>query len=238
MVVHGDGGPLALSVDGLPHDSALDVLVDGRRALGVRTLAPPPGRELYRFASVGDVHVGDGWTFGILPKVRDPGGAEDPPVPRALRAALSELATWGAQRVVAKGDLTHHGQPAEWAGVAELLTAPGLPVVATRGNHDVRAEATDGRAIFSAAGIEFAAGGFVVHDLPGVRLIVADVTIVRRHPGSYRGIRDELLEAAAGASGPVVLAQHHQLQRLPFPTHWPPGVLGPESGRFLRARGL
>ncbi|MCU1381103.1 MAG: hypothetical protein JWN29_4086, partial [Acidimicrobiales bacterium] len=27
----------------------------------------------------------------------------------------------------------------------------------------------------------------------------------------------------------------HQLQPLPIPTHWPPGVLGPESGRFLRA---
>lgn len=235
VAVHGDGGPLALSIDGLPHDSALDVVVDGRRALGVHTLPPPPGRELCRFATVSDIHIGDGWTFGILPKVRDPGGAADPPVPRALRAALSELAAWGAQRIVAKGDLTHHGHPAEWAGAAELLSEPGLPVVAACGNHDVRAEPSHGRAIFAAAGIELAAGDIVVHDLPGVRLIVADVTIAKRHPGSYRGIRDALLDAAASASGPVVLAQHHQLQRMPLPTHWPPGVLGPESGRFLRA---
>jgi predicted phosphodiesterase len=224
-----------VGVDGLPPDTTFDVVVDGRRALAVRTLRSPNGRELYRFATVGDIHVGDGWTFGILPIVRDPGGADDPPVPRALDAAIAELTAWGAQHLVVKGDVTHHGDPREWASAAAILTATGLPVVVTMGNHDVRAEATDGRAIMGAAGIDVAFEGIVVRDLAGFRLIVVDVTIARRHPGSYRHVRGAVLEAAAGAGGPVVIAQHHQLMRLPVPTHWPPGVLGPESGRFLDA---
>jgi Icc protein len=229
----GDGGPAAVGVDGLAPDTQHDVVVDGVHALALRTLRSPTGRELYRFATVGDIHVGDGWTFGILPTVRDPGGAADPPTPRALRAAVTELTAWGARHLVVKGDITHHGRPAEWTSAAAMLTATGLPVVATIGNHDVGAEAVDGRALMGAAGIDVAYTGIVVRDLPGFRMIAVDVTIPRRHPGSYRRVRDAVLEAAAGAVGPVVIAQHHQLMRLPVPSHWPPGVLGPESGRFL-----
>jgi predicted phosphodiesterase len=233
VTLSGDGGPAAQSVDGLPAGTRLDVIIDGTRAGRVRTLRPPPGRELFRFATLGDTHVGDGWSFGILPEVHDPAGAADPPVLRALRAATAELAAWGARTLIVKGDITHHGHAAEWVLAGQLLSAPGIPVIAAVGNHDMRPNSADGRPILGAAGIELAVGGIVVRDVPGVRLIAVDVSIPHRHPGSYRLVRDAVLAAAAAAPGPVVIAQHHQLQRLPFPTHWPPGILGPESGRFL-----
>ncbi|MCU1484605.1 MAG: Calcineurin-like phosphoesterase [Actinomycetia bacterium] len=235
LTVTGDGGPHAVVVDGLPAHTLLEVFVDGRWATTTATLEPPPGRELFRLATVGDLHMGDGVTFGVLPTVRDPGGEDDSPIPRATRAAVAELAGWGAQLLVAKGDLTHHGLEAEFALAAELLTGPGLPVVATIGNHDVRSGHVDGRPVLAAAGIELAVEGVVVRDVPGLRVVVADATIPGRHPGSFRTVGPAILDAAASAGGPVLVALHHQLQPLPVPTHWPPGVLGPASGRFLRA---
>ena len=209
--------------------------VDGRAAGTVTTLAPPPGPELCRLATVSDIHVGDGWTFGILPTVTDPLGPADLPNPRAASAALRELGAWGASLLVVKGDVTHHGALAEWEAAGRLLAAGGMPVVATRGNHDVRPGHVEGGAALAAAGVELASGGVVVRDVPGLRVVVADATRRHHHTGSVRPILADVLDAVAGADGPALLAMHHQLQRLPFPTHWPPGVLGPESGRFLRA---
>jgi hypothetical protein len=234
LTVTGDGGPAALLVGRLPPHALLEVEVDGRWVTTTSTLAPPPGRELFRLATFSDLHMGDGHTFGILPTVRDPGGEGDSPIPRATRAAVAEATAWGAQLLVVKGDLTHHGYEHEFAQAAELLAAPGLPVVATVGNHEVRHGHADGRPILAAAGIELAVEGIVVRDVPGLRVIVADATIPGRHPGSLQTVGPAILEAAASAGRPVLVALHHQLQLLPFPTHWPPGVLGPASGRFLR----
>lgn len=232
--VVGTGGPAAVAVDGLAVGTTYDVVVDGRVSASCRTLEPPPGRELFRFATVSDLHVGDGWTFGVLPTVRDPHGADDPPVIRAARAAVAELAAWGAQLVVAKGDLTHHGHAEEFELAAELLSEPGIPVVATRGNHDVRKDHVDGRPLLAAAGIELAAATIAVRDVPGLRIVAADSTMPLRHPGSFGAVRSQLLDAL-DVDGPAFVAAHHQFQRLPFPTHWPPGILGPESGRVLDA---
>lgn len=238
MVVTGDGGPAALDVGGLPPATELDVVVGGRRATTVRTADPLPGAATCRFATVSDLHIGEGWTFGVLPKLVDTGGPDDPPAPRAVKAALRELTAWGAELLVVKGDLTHHARHDEFEEVAAILAEPGLPVVATRGNHDVKKGfATDGAGPLRAAGVEWSPGGVLVRDLPGVRVIVPDATLPERHPGSYRHVGEAIIEAAGSTPLPVVVAQHHQLQRLPFPTHWPPGVLGPASGRFLAALG-
>lgn len=234
-VVEGDGGPAAVVVEGLPAATRLDVVVDGALAATLTTLRPPPGRELFRLATVSDLHMGDGHTFGILPTLRHPGGEDDSPIPRATAAALAELEVWGAQLVVVKGDLTHHGEEHEFEQAAQLLASPGMPVVATIGNHDVRPGHVDGRPALAAAGIELAVGGITVRDVPGLRVVVADATLPGRHPGSFRRVGAAILDAAGSAPGPVLLAMHHQLQPLPVPTHWPPGVLGPASGRFLRA---
>lgn len=226
--------PAAVTVDDLPPDTSLDVVVDGRRLATARTMAPPPGRRLSRIATVSDIHIGDGWTFGVLPTVHDHTRGDQTPVVRATRAAVDELTAWRPDLLVAKGDLTHHGHPPEWRGAAALLTRTGLPVIATVGNHDVRAEAVDGRPHLTEAGIELALRGVVVRDLPGIRVVAVDATLPSRHPGSFRVAGRALLDAVGDAPGPVLVAMHHQLQRFPVPTHWPPGVLGPESGRFLR----
>ena len=223
-----------MAIDGLHPDTALDVAVDGRRRARTRTLPPPPGRELTRIATVSDVHVGDGWSFGMLPTVHDRRPGPETPVVRASRAAVEELTAWRPALLVAKGDLTHHGHADEWRGVADLLTGTGLPVVATVGNHDVTSGAVDGRPAMTDAGVELALRGVVVRDLPGIRVVAVDATMPGRHAGSFRASGAALLEAVGDTDGPVLVAVHHQFQRLPFPTHWPPGVLGPESGRFLR----
>ena len=231
----GHAAPAAIVVDGLPADTDLDIAVNGRRVGSVRTLPAPPGRELFRFATIGDLHMGEGWTFGILPTVHDHGGPDDPPVPRCVAAAIRELRAWGAELLVVKGDLTHHAEADEFQQAADLLSGAGLPTVATIGNHDVHGEFGDGRPALAAVGVELVVDGVSVRDLPGLRLLVVDATTPNHHPGTFRRVGPAVLEAAASAGGPVVIAMHHQLQRWPVPTHWPPGVLGPGSGRFLRA---
>jgi predicted phosphodiesterase len=220
-------------IDGLPVHTLIEVVVDGRWEASAPTLAPLPGRELCRLATVSDLHVGDGWKFGVLPTLKDPGRDEDPVVERAATAAVAELTDWGAELLVAKGDLTHHGREDEFARAAGILTGTGLPVVATIGNHDVRKDHVDGRPVLAEAGIQLAVGGVVVRDVPGLRVVVADATIPRRHPGSFKAVGSAILEAVDGA-GPALLAMHHQIQRGRLPSHWPPGVLGPESGHFIR----
>jgi 3',5'-cyclic-AMP phosphodiesterase len=231
----GHHAPAALVVEGLPPDTELDIVVGGRRAGSVRTLPAPPGPELFRFATIGDLHMGEGRTFGVLPTVRDHGGPDDAPVPRCVRAAIGELRAWGAELLVVKGDLTHHAAIDEFEQAAEVMGEAGIPAVATIGNHDVRGDFDDGRPVMAAAGVELVVDGIAVRDVPGLRIVVVDATTPGRHPGSFRRVGPAVLEAAASAGGPVVVALHHQLQRWPVPTHWPPGVLGPDSGRFLRA---
>jgi len=222
-------------LDGLAAATTYDVVVEGRRVGSATTLAPPPGRPLCRVATVSDIHVGDGRTFGVLPTVRDHAEVGETPVVRATRAAVDELTAWGPDLLVGKGDLTHHGYASEWRDAGALLTSTGLRVIATVGNHDVRREAVDGRPLLAEDGVELAVRGVVVRDLPGIRVVAVDATMPSRHPGSFRASGRALLDAVGEvAPGPVLVAMHHQLQRSPVPTHWPPGVLGPESGRFLR----
>ena len=228
--VVGEGRPASLTVDGLAPGGCHDVVVDGQPAGTARTLDPAPGAELCRVATLSDIHVGDGETFGILPAVRSPLG---PPQRRCLEAALAEIRAWGAQLLLVKGDLTHNGHPAEWERVGEVLASAGIPVIATVGNHDHRAGAVDGTPILAAAGIDLAFRRTVHRDLPGLRVIAADVTTGWHH-GSYGGVGDAIVDAAATAAAAVLVGQHHQLHRAPFPTHWPPGILGPASGRFIR----
>jgi Icc protein len=237
VVVVGDDAPAAVWIDDLPADTALDVVVDGRRAATARTLATPPGRALSKIATIGDLHVGDGWTFGVWPTLRHAGGDDDPIVLRCLRAALAEIAAWGPDLLVVKGDLTHHGREDEWETVAALLGNAGVPAIATIGNHDVKRGPVTGRHHIEAAGIELVVEGVTVRDLPGVRVVVADATIPGRHPGTVRHVGPAIVDAAASAPGATLVTLHHQLHATPVLTHWPPGILAPGSTRFLRELG-
>ena len=239
VVVEGHGGPVAALLEGLPPDRSMDLVVESEgappAAAGrLRTLAPPPGPELFRFATVNDIHLGDPH-FGKLPKIRHPDQADEPPPQRCLRAAVAELREWGAELVVAKGDLTDHGEVGEWRSAAELLSGAGVPVEAIPGNHDVCEGAVAGDEILAGAGIRLRSGGAAARDLPGVRLVLGDTTIPGEDKGTLAGITDEVAGLAAEAGGPAVVAIHHHPQRHRVATHPPQGVPGVEGRPFLRA---
>ncbi|MBW3575023.1 MAG: metallophosphoesterase family protein [Actinobacteria bacterium] len=238
VVVDHPGGPGAWVLAGLPADTDLDVVVESEGAppqhLAARTLAPPPGPELFRLATVNDIHLGDP-RFGHLPTVAHPGDGGEPPPQRCLRAAVSEAAAWGAELLLAKGDITDHGSPDEWATAAEVLSGPGLPVEAILGNHDVCRGASDGRAILAAAGIELHAPRPHARDLPGVRLVTADTTVAERNRGTIAASTTEVARLVADADGPALVAIHHHPQRHRLMTHPPRGIPGAEAMAFLDA---
>jgi 3',5'-cyclic AMP phosphodiesterase CpdA len=231
--VDGNEQPAAVWVDGLPADTSLDVVVDGRRAATTHTLATPPGRLLARVATISDLHIGDGWTFGRWPTITDAGGADDPIVRRCASAALAEIVAWHPDLVVVKGDVTHHGTEQQWHEAAALLAETGLPTIVTAGNHDVKAGPAVGAEALASHGMPLVSGGIHVHDLPGVRVIVADTSIPERHHGSFRRMGHALLDALAQAPGPALVTVHHQLHPFPVLTHWPPGIL--RADPFVRA---
>jgi 3',5'-cyclic AMP phosphodiesterase CpdA len=62
------------------------------------------------------------------------GADEEPEVEDALRALVTTAAP---DLIVATGDLTHRGLPAQHLRAAELLRGLGVPVLAVPGNHDI-----------------------------------------------------------------------------------------------------
>ncbi len=161
-----------------------------------------------------------------------PAGDGQPPPERCLGAAVAELAEWGAQLVVAKGDITDHGSVEEWETAAALLSGPGLPVEAMLGNHDVCAGATEGDQVLAGAGITLSTGAPQARDLPGFRLVLTDTTVAEHNRGTAArlgGVGDLVAEA----DGPAVVALHHHLQRHRLMTHPPRGIPGREAMPFL-----
>ncbi len=243
-VVEGYGAPGAVELRGLPSGANLELTMrserrgqDGRRGrrrvAGFRTLTPPPGRLLGRFATVNDTHIG-AHGFGLFFEMteREPGAPH--PV-RCLRAAIAESRAWGAEAVVVKGDLTHGGRPWEWEVAGRELGAAGMPVVALPGNHDVVRLATDGTPILARHGIRLVSAPTSV-ELPGITGVLVNTT----ERGAERGImprrrRREVVELVAAAQSPVFLAMHHYPQRFRMPTMWPPGIPGPNAVALLDA---
>src|SRR5690606_33897313 len=107
--LHTDGGPGVVSFRGLEPDrpGAVDLegpgVPGGRLTLPFRTLPALPGPELYRFATVNDIHLG-ARAYGLFHTMKEKPQPEEPYTVRMARAAFGEAAAWGAQRLVAKGD--------------------------------------------------------------------------------------------------------------------------------------
>jgi predicted phosphodiesterase len=159
-----------------------------------------------------DTHVG-GLRFGHLPRRRSVEAPRD-----CFRGALREVVAWGASLVVVKGDVTDHGTAEHWEEAEAILAECPVPVVLTLGNHDVQRRAVPR----SLAPVQ-------VHDLPGLRVVVADSTLPRKHGGSPP--LDALEPVADGR--PTLLCFHHQLQRHRIPTNWPPGISGTDARAYL-----
>lgn len=228
-------GPGAVIVDHLPPDTRLVLhaaWLGGKAQLRFRTLAPPPGELLYRFATVNDIHIGDR-RFGLYRGLVEPPGT-DPPFPwRCADAAMAEAVDWGAESIVVKGDVTRAGRPREWASAARLLTAQPVPVDVILGNHDVTRTAPDARPLLARHGIEVPLDPFH-RDVPGLRLVFGHTAADGQKRGSIDADQAEAIaKLCAEAEGPAFIALHHYLQRYRFMSTWPPGVPGDEARPFL-----
>jgi 3',5'-cyclic-AMP phosphodiesterase len=211
--------------------------LDRPLTLELDTLAPPPGEELARLATVSDIHLGLE-TFdlgGRLREVDPPGGAGHPE--RCLRAATAELVGWGAQRLVVKGDVTQRSQAREWRDAGRLLGAVAVPTHVMVGNHDVEGH-PGGLRVSDGARLS----GLDLHvdvdhvDLQGIRLVLAATTEPGKSKGRLPADRAaRVVERLVDAPGPALVCLHHYLQATPVAWFWPPGVPLVQSHRFLAA---
>jgi Icc protein len=233
------GGPGSVVLTGLAPGRSYEVeaAAEGwsRRTVGrFRTLVPPPGERLCRFATVSDIHIGQ-HDFGVRSRLHDPLGPGATPFSvRALQAAMDEAQAWGARQLVVKGDLTRRSTAAEFRDAAALLARAPLPVEVILGNHDIR-QGADARAILGQAGLAVPWQP-VALDLPGIRLIL----VHSPHPDSrlHRGAvgdqaRQRIVALAAEAPGAVWIGLHHPPQRFRLPISYPPGVPGHEAHALL-----
>ena len=230
-----DDGPGAVRVEGLPSDADLTVTVtvDGHTITRkTRTPASPPGSELSRFCTLSDMHLGE-TTFGLTNLMRE---RHDPAVAypvRCTEAALDEARAWGAGHLIVKGDLTSRGRPEEYLQLAKLTEAAEIPYDAIPGNHEVKSyreiDPADG---FASINQELADPVRPV-DLPGVRLVLVDATVLGHHAGQL----DRALEPVCDlvTAGPSIVVVHHHPQRFRLPYFWPPGIPPDEAERFLTA---
>ena len=245
-VIAEPGAAGAMVLSGLPAGRLLRIeatsaALGATAVLSARTLAALPGQELCRIATVSDLHLGTS-VFGHRGTIADPSNHPDPHPVRCAEAALDEAVAWGAERVVAKGDLTNTASPAEWRTSADLVHGQPIPVDGLPGNHDHGLDTKPGHLLPPQAAAAFdlsIAHPLVVRDLPGVRLILADTTRAGRQGGTLAPIQADVLDAAAEAdpAGGVLLTLHHQLQPNRLPEGWPPGISHAESVTFLRALG-
>ncbi|MBI2704204.1 MAG: metallophosphoesterase [Actinobacteria bacterium] len=237
MTMTTDGGPGSVLVRGLEPATRHTVVIRGRRAgvppQGLRrtvtTLPRPAGPELFRFATVSDLHLGE-TTFGYFGTMEEAPRHPDPHPVRAVRSALHDLSEWGAQLVVVKGDCTNDSRLDEWDLFGKLLAESGLPWEALPGNHDNRPVNRDrtlrhelywllrggliirlfaknpprtGRPVTSLDG--FHRLGYEppqpvsAVDVDGLRIVLAD-TSEGFHVGAVRHAASDIVDAAADAS--------------------------------------
>lgn len=239
VAVATTGGPGALVVTGLRPEA--EVRLDVRHSAGLdvelvtRTLPAPPGAELCRVATISDVHLGIAG-FDLKERMRDPFGHPEHHGFRCARAAIREAVAWGAQHLVVKGDLTNFSRGEEWDEAKRLLDECPIPVSMIPGNHDRyrTAGSVDPDEAARRIGYPFASPVGAV-DLPGLRIVLVDTVVPRRGYGRVQHASAEVCDAVAAAPGGVLLALHHNIQPLPFPHHWPPGIPSHEGLPFLRA---
>ncbi len=227
-------GVAVVDVDGLEADTSYTALLSdaaGRSLgeLGFRTRASI-GPVLSRFATVSDVHLGAA-AFGPAKSLQDIG--DEPQTLRCARAALDEAATWGAELLLVKGDLTDTGSEEEWDLAQKLFASSPLPFLFTPGNHDQ----WHTRELDPAAGAQLLgvpSDPVQHHDLAGVRLVLGDTSKPDKGTGDMARIERALLDAI-DVPTPVFIGLHHHIQRAPIPWFWPPGTTSTNANPVVDA---
>lgn len=231
------GGAGAVTVTGLrPHTSyRLELVVrQGDRAsiravLDTATAPAGPGPELYRFATVNDLHLGRE-RFGILSTMREHQPTATHPE-RCVNAALDEAVAWGAERVVVKGDITDDGSDLGWNMARDAFARLDVPTDLVCGNHDVVfTGARDPVDAASRRGLRLHTGVDVL-DVPGLRIVLMDSSVPGIDTGRWAPHCDAVCDAVADAPVAMVLT-HHQPQPLRVPVYLPAGIPSPEAAAF------
>ncbi len=236
-----DGGPGSHLIQNLPSDVVHRIVLEGPGIVGsapsvtARTLRTPPGKELFRLATVSDCHVGSPATgyFRTMAEIPTP---EVTHTVRCLRAAQTEASHWGAQQLIVKGDLVDESNEEKWRLAGDVLGALSIPVDVIPGNHEAKTRGTIEPIVgASKVGIELVDGVRTI-DRPGVRLVLADTTLPGREVGDLRHGSD-IVASASSTDLPVLVVLHHQLTRHLVPTYVPIGIPQRSSRQFLRSLG-
>lgn len=141
--------------------------------------------------------------------------AEAPEAAAALRQAMADAVSYGANAIVLTGDLVNDEKPEEYALLAEALRGAPAPLYLLPGNHDAPGLIRDYFPDHSYLPREGRLS-FVVDDFP-VRLVCVD----QHAPGKTTGLFTEADAAwldralAEAPEKPTIVALHHP----PFPTH-------------------
>ena len=187
-------------------------------SLDVRT-RPSLGSIRARFATISDVHLGTD-SFGGGRSITD--DHSEPYPLRCGRSAIAEATAWGAEVLLVKGDLTDTGAVGDWDLAQQMFADVTIPFMFTPGNHDV----------WKSRDLEPAMGSDLlglpdapvhVHDLDGIRLVLADTSKPDRGTGDLARSADALKELAS-VDQRVFLGLHHNIQRAPLTWFWPPGI--------------
>jgi len=254
------GGPGAATVEGLEPRTHYEATLRDSRAHVVtsarfRTGRRPAGAELFRFATISDLHLGhqthraaqlreraaahiphrDGEHERATPHERATTLPHDDRAFRCARGAIEEAIEWGAQLIVVKGDICEETVEETWDLAASLLGSSAVPVLAVARNHDTgelrRFDPFEGAA---ERGLHLTRG--VEHlDVDGLRIVMVDSTIPGSGWGDLARHRELVAQLAADADGGTFVATHHQAQRFRVPLYWPHGVPGPNAREFARA---
>ena len=223
--------PGAVTLTSLPPESSLDVRLDGKAVGHFVTLAAPPGRELFRFATVNDLHLGEE-KFGFLGTIRER-NASEPSADRCARAAIDEALAWGAQTILVKGDLIAEGVAEEWDAVGALLSSIPVPIHVIYGNHELYKPEVEGAPYLDRYGVRIEHEPTPV-DVPGLRIVMLPTAVSHTGRGEvgreHRRMTTDLVGSAAGAA---FVAMHHYPQRFRLPNAWPPGIPGPQARPLL-----
>lgn len=144
---------------------------------------------------ISDPHLGAEWSDG------DPAAR--------LRAAVAAIRALPEQpdAILLSGDVTDHGEPAEYAAAREELAPLRAPLFALPGNHDGRGPLREAFGLpgGGAERVDYSA------ELGPLRLVVFDTTVPGEVPAAIGTAALDWLDAelAAAPGLPTVLALHH-----------------------------